>query len=190
MGIETYMEQIHLQSPQSQNSPQKTPTKLWSTEGNTIPSNSWENVDSAQERVCLLGRSKHQEINCAGQGHWIRAPREDFVLFDGVSRRQSALDHLDNGYPEDDDNAMIESLESAERTEWNLEDTPHLQLPPQPRPTRLPTPDFDDEIPPTFFSPLDTVVDKRKSRPAIGKCEDTMPLLFPLPDGTPGHPRF
>ena len=190
VGIETHMEQIHLQSPQSQNSPHRPSTKVWPTEGNTIPSNRRENVDSAQERVCLLGRSKHQEINNAGQGHGIRAPRDDFVLFDGVSPRQLALDHLDNGCPEDDDNAIIESLESAEMTEWNVEDTPHLHLPPRPRPTRLPTPDFDDEISLTFFPPLDTMVDKRKSRPAIGECEDTMPLLFPLSDGTLDQPQF
>ena len=191
VGTETHMKQIHLQSPQSQKSPLKPSKGVWPIEPNTFPDNKLENVDSTRGRFCLPGQSKHQEVNCAGQGHWGRAFPEDFVLFDEVPRRQSTMNHLDKGYLEDDDDDQItESTQSADRTEWSLEDSPHLQLPRRPRPTRLATPDFDDEMPPTFFPLLDTVGDTLQSRPAMGKCEGTRPLLFPLADGTLGQPRF
>lgn len=186
VGIETHMEQIHQQPRQSQNSPLKPSKGVWPTEFNTAPGNKLENVDSARGRSC---QSKHQEGNYAGQGHWGRAFREDFVLFDEGPRQHSTMTHVDKDYS-DNDEEMIESIEGADRTEWNMEDIPHLPLPPQPRPARLPTPDFDDEIPPTFFPPLDTVGNKLQSRPAMGKCEDTMPLLLPFSNGTLDQLRF
>ena len=173
------MEQLHLRCPQSQNSPLKPAKEVWPTELNIIPNNKWENVDSARGQI-LLGHSKNQEFNCAGQGYWGRPLREDFVLFDEASPAQPILDDLDRGYLGDDDIVVIESIESTDRTEWSLEDTPHLRLPPQPGPTRLPTPDFDDEISLTFFPPLDTIGDMRQRCPATGKCEDTMPLPIAL----------
>ena len=193
VSIETHMEQIRLQSPPSQSSPLKPSKGVWPTELKSFPSNKWENVDSAEGRFCFLGQSDHQEINCASQGHCGPALREDFVLFDEVPRRQSTLDHLDKGHPDDDDdeNMMMRSIESADRTEWDSEDTPHLRLPPRPRPTRLPTPDFDDEIAPTFFPPLDTVGNKPQRRPVVAKREHTMPLLIPFSNnGNSGQPRF
>ena len=188
--IETHLEQIRLHSLQSQNSPLKPSKGAWPTEMVKIPTKKWEDVGSAQGRFSLVGQTKHQEVDCAKQGHWGRAHREDFVLFDEVSQRQSTLDHLDKDYrQDDDDDERVESIESADRTEWSLDDTPHLRLPPQPRPARLPTPDFDDEIPPTFFPPLDSVADQRHNHPGTGKCEDTMPLLIPLSVGTLSQPQ-
>ena len=191
VGIETHMEQIRLQSPQSQNSPLKPSNGVWPTELKTFPSNRWENVDAAEGRFCLLGQSNHQEINCASQGHCSPAFREDFVLFDEVPRHQSTLDRLDKGHPDDEDeNMMMKSIESADRTEGDLEDNPHLRLPPRPRPTRLPTPDFDDEIAATFFPPLDTVGNKPQRRLVAGKCGDTKPLLIPFANGNLSQLRF
>ena len=139
VGLETRMDQVHLQPLQSRNSP-------------TNPS----------KGVC---------------------PAEDFVLFDEVSQRQSTLGHFDKSCPEDDNSVIIESIEDADRAEWALEDTHDLPVPPRPRPTRLPTPDFDDEIPPTFFPPLETVGTKQQNRPAIDQCQITMPVLSPLSNG-------
>ncbi|KAL8793905.1 MAG: hypothetical protein Q9195_003524 [Heterodermia aff. obscurata] len=188
--IETHMDQIHLHSPKSPNDPLKPSKAVRPRELNTIPSEKREDVGSVQGRFCLLDQSKHQEVHCVGQGHCDRALREDFVLFDEVPRHQSTSELLKKGaHCRENEDEAIESFESADRTEWSLEDTPHLRLPPQPRQSRLPTPDLDDEIPLTFFPSLTTVGDQRQKRPGTDRWEDAMPLLIPLCDSALGQPQ-